>query len=663
MLILDFETRSQCDLKKKGSSNYCLDPSTDILCMAALCTDTESKWLWYPDEELPQALRYAIENADLVCAHNAEFDMGIYEIAVTDYGFPQIPKQKWYCSSAQCRVNAIPAGLDDAAWALGLKTRKYSKGAHLIKKLSMPRPDGTFLEDEELLIDMGDYCMQDVIVTTAVVRATRPMTQMEHQDWLKTVEVNQRGVLIDYDLATSALDYSDTEQSAIAIKLIDITDGVVTRHSQSARIRDWLVARLGDDHAIIKLMEVYKEGVKKLSLDKNIRRNILNMIENSEIIVDDDVRDVVQLLDDGNKSSVAKFKRMLEMCDEEDHRVRGAFVFAGASQTLRYTSRGLQLHNMRRDCWSADEAEHIAHLMAQGEPLEGDVMETLSKLLRPAIIPAQGNIFVVGDWSSIEARVLPWLSDSDGGDAKLQIFKDGKDVYIEAAKAMGLGESSRQIGKVAELALGYQGGVNAFNSMARNYGLSMSDAEAQGVVDKWRSTNAWAVRFWAELEQAAKDAISFPTKKFHAGMVTYLFAPDMMEGTLLCLMEGDTIIQYPKAKLEMVATKFGDRVQITALKASLKPKADAKQWLRTSIYGGLLAENCTQAFAAAILRNALRQLDDVVASVHDEIVLEVGYDESPTVLKNLQQLMEETPSWAEGLPLTAEPVIMRRYGK
>ena len=169
------------------------------------------------------------------------------------------------------------------------------------------------------------------------------------------------------------------------------------------------------------MMTVYKKGEKKLSLDKAIRRNILTAFD--EDMLPDcpaEIRDAVQLLDDGNKSSVAKFGRMLDLADEED-RVHGAFLFAGASQTIRYTSRGLQLHNMRRDCFKPDVAEDIKEQMRQNYILELDgedlpVMETLSKMLRPAIIPEEGNNLIVGDWSAIEARTLPWLSDSRGGE-------------------------------------------------------------------------------------------------------------------------------------------------------------------------------------------------------------------------------------------------------
>ncbi len=137
-----------------------------------------------------------------------------------------------------------------------------------------------------------------------------------------------------------------------------------------------------------------------------------------------------------------------------------------------------------------------------------------------------------------------------------------------------------------------------------------------------------------------------------------------MDGTLLCILPGDNIIQYPKLRVEDVETPWGDtRAALTSIKASFKPAADSKAWPRTSLYGGLLAENCTQAFAAAILRNALRHLDNVIAHVHDEIILEVPQSQADAAMANLVKVMNQAPDWAEGLPLNAEPVIMKRYGK
>lgn len=656
MVILDFETRSRCNLITRGAYNYALDASTDIICMAAYCLNTESRWLWFPDKPIPEPLQYALKHTDFVAAHNAEFDMNIYDYVATEYGFPEIDFDKWYCTSAQARVNGLPAGLDDAAWAVGLKTRKMNTGAGLIRKLSIPQKDGSFNKDPALIEQMGDYCMQDVIVTANLYRSTRPMMAEEHRDWLNTVKVNRRGVKVDVELAKLATNYAEAEKNAIGQRLSALTDGCITSHSQSAKLRTYLHNRSDDN--LKDLMKVVKDGETKLSMDKTVRRNILAAAEENPTAFDPVLIEVVALTDEGNKSSVAKFEKMLTLADDEDDRVRGAFMYAGAAQTLRYTSRGLQLHNIRRDCFSPSDTETFKQLMRQGKPLD-NVMDTLSKLLRPAIIPEKDNVLVVGDWSSIEARVLPWLSDTDTGDEKLDWFESGADVYVETALRMGLKKEDRQTGKIAELACGYQGGVNAFKLMASLYGFNISDTKAQLYVNSWRAANPWAVKFWSDLENAAMRAISNAGTRFSAGMVDYEFYPNLMGGTLLCIMPNDTVIQYPKVRI--VEDRYGHK--ITSLKASVRPKADDKDWPRTNLYGGLLAENCTQAFAAAILRNALAQLDNVIASIHDEIILEVPKQDAEQAVKTLKEVMTAVPDWAAGLPLAAEPAIFNRYGK
>ena len=666
MMVIDFETRSLCDLKTAGTYLYVSDSSTDIICMAAHDIPSGDEWLWFAGEPLPAGLADALAQADFIAAHNAEFDQGIYEyVAVAEYGFPDLHPDKWYCTSAQCRVNALPAGLDDAAWALGLTNRKHSSGANLIRLLSIPNPDGSFNEDEAARLDMGAYCLQDVRVTVDVVNHTRLMTQQEHIDWLKTSRMNETGIKVDTEMAELALGYASDEQAEIGQRLAELTDGEVTKHTQGERVKKLLVKQLGELHPAVKMMTVYKDGKAKFSLDKNIRRNLLLMPE-QEGGIPDKFLEIIELVDDGNKSSVAKFKRMLERSGSDD-RIRGAFVFAGAGQTLRYASRGLQLHNMRRECWSSAEAEIIKDMMRRKALLRSHdgallgVMDTLSKLLRPALIPEKGFVFVVSDWSSIEARCLHYLCDTDAGRDKLDLFASGADVYTAAANAMGF--EDRQIGKVAELACGYQGARKALQNMARNYGVPMDDNLANRVVAAWRSANWWIVDFWHQLEKAAKQAIQFPGERVQAGRVSYVFLPDLIDGTLMCIMPGNNMIQYPRARIESVDTPFGQTYSVTALKSGYRPKADAKEWPRGSLYGGLFCENICQGFAAALLRNALRGLDDVVAHVHDELVMEVPTSLAEDTLRVLSSTMAVAPDWAAGLPLNVEPAVMVRYGK
>jgi DNA polymerase len=670
MVIIDFETRSKADLLAVGTDKYASDPSTDILCMAVYDLDTDREWLWFPhDGELPVDLREAINKADLVAAHNARFDQLIWEcVAVEDYDFPVLPTDVWYCTSAQCRVNALPASLDDAARALGLVKRKDHRGKALIRKLSIPnKATGEFNECAESLQAMGEYCLQDVRVTVDVVGATRILTRREHSDWLVNERINDRGVKVDLGLCGLAMHYAEQETAEIAQELTEATDYFVTKHTQSARIRDWLYDQLPEDHPALKLTVKHVKGERKVSMDKTVRADILNAADDQVFDLPDTVYNALSLVDDGNKSSVSKFKRMAERA-EDDHRCRGSFVYAGAGQTLRYASRGLQLHNAKRDCWSAIDTEFLKDVMLCGGALRDPktlddlpVMDALAKLIRPAMIPDKGNVFVVGDWSQIEARCLPWLSDSRGGRAKLDVFASGEDVYTKAAESMGLDD--RQLGKVAELACGFQGGVNAFNAMGRIYGVYLPEHQGKAIVQKWRDTNKWAVQFWDKLERAAISAVRDPGQYYPAGRVKYVYVKGLMKGTLMCILPDGTAIQYPFCRLETVQTKWGPKRQLTCLKASHTMATDAKEWPRMTLYGGILSQGATQATAAALLRHTLRQVADVVMHCHDEVIIEVPEKIASSRADELQAIMESRPAWADGLPLKAEPAIMNRYGK
>jgi len=656
---LDFETRSKTAIKC-GVYNYATCPTTSILCLSVICEETGKEWLWYPaDGALPADLITLIETADIVKAHNAAFDRAIWEyVAVNDNGFPELTSDVWYCTSAQCRVNALPASLENAARALGLEHRKDRRGAALIKILSIPdKVTDEFTQDSKALLEMGEYCLQDSRLMLQVSRRCRALSTQERADWAITETLNERGVRIDTELAELAIGYAEDEKDDIAKRLYALTEGEVSKHSQSKRLLNWVLQAAPQ---LLEYTSVLKEGVPKQSFDKAVRAAIIEAADTGSEALPPSVLEVVILADQGNKSSVAKFQRMLDVACPEDNRARGAFVFAGAGQTQRFASRGLQLHNMRRDCWNASEVDIIKANMRDDLELD-DVMNTLSKLIRPTLLPEKGHEFVVGDWSAIEARVLPWLTDAPRAEVVLDVFRSGGDIYMHTAAQLGIDE--RQTGKVATLALGYQGSLGAFNVMARAYNLTLPESYILKLVKAWRFKNPWAVDFWALCERQAKLAIRHPGTLTPVGKCNFVFVAGLMGGTLCALLPDNTMIQYPRARVENVDTPRGMKAQITYMKASILPKADAKHWPRHTLYGGLITENLTQAVAGCLLKNNLRELPDVVMHLHDEIVLEVPSQSAKPRAHELQQVMETPPPWAQGLPLKAEPEIFTRYGK
>jgi DNA polymerase len=261
---------------------------------------------------------------------------------------------------------------------------------------------------------------------------------------------------------------------------------------------------------------------------------------------------------------------------------------------------------------------------------------------------------VVADWAAIEARANPWLSGV--GDAKLDLFRTGADVYkVNAAATFGVSVASvdkeqRQIGKVQELACGFAGGVGAFAAMGRAYGVLLPESDARRMVDGWRRANPWAPTYWQALESAYLRAMRNKGHEFKAGRVTYYY-----DGVhLWYMLPSGRVLNYPFAK-------FDAEGNVTYAKAAWKPAADAKEWPRARLWKGLACENITQAAANDLLRHSLRNLDDVVLHVHDEIVIETSRPEE--VAAQMREIMCTPPAWAEGLPLDVEVQIMTRYGK
>jgi len=645
ILWLDFETRSRCDLTTKGVYNYAQDASTDVLCMS-YAFDDDDVVTWTPNQPFPEAVRH---HKGRIYAHNAAFERLIFWYVLQC----NFQLEQFYCTATQARANCLPGSLEDVGRAISSNMRKDHRGSQLIRLLSIPRSDGTFNNDPKLLGEMVAYCEQDVRTMRAVSQAMRPLSDEELADYHTNERINDRGVLLDLPLANAAIRYASVELEEIETLVAELTEGEITS-VRSPKMKQWVIDRVGPQ--ALKMMEVYKDGEQKYSIDKSVRANLLVFAEENPDEIPTTVADVIQCADDLWASSVAKFSRLAGLADEDDCRVRGAFVFAGGSATGRASSYGAQVHNFTRKC--AADPEAVRHAMVRGHsitPRFGKrVTDVLRSMLRPALIPAPGKQFVVADWSAVEARVTAWASADPQADEVLQVFREGRDIYKREAAGIyrvpedAVDKEQRQIGKVAILSLGFGGSIGAFSAMGRNYGVIMAESDSRRIVDAWRRSNAWAVRYWTKLEEAYTRALRNPGREFTAGRVTYLYDRQHLwyalpSGRILC---------YPFAKFE------GD--EITYVKAAWKPAADAKEWPRARLWRGLACENITQAVANDLLRNALRQLDDVVLHVHDEMVLETADPDAPNTL---QQVMCTPPAWAAGLPLSAEVETMSRYGK
>jgi DNA polymerase len=640
-LWIDFETRSKCDLKSKGVYNYAQDPTTDVLCMSYAFDDGEVQ-TWVPHDEFPAAVR---NHTGLIYAHNAAFERLIFwYVLQIDFKLEQ-----FCCTAAQARANCAPGSLEDVGRFAGADMRKDHRGSQLIRLLSIPQANGQFREDAALMAEMVAYCEQDVRAMRAISKALRPLSEDELADYHVNEQINDRGVLVDVPLCHAAVKYAADETVEIQQIVVEVTDGEITS-VRSPKMREWVLERVGPEAK--KLMWTGE----KYSIDKTVRANLLAMDNHDEIPAH--VADVIQCADDLWASSVAKFKRLSSLADEEDNRVRGAFVFAGGAATGRASSYGAQVHNFTRKC--AKEPDEVRHAMVRGHAITPRfgrrITDVLKGMLRPALIAKPGHVLIAYDWSAIEGRVHPWLSNCPAGEAKLDVFRSGLDPYkVNAAATFGVpyadvGADQRQVGKVQELALGFLGGAGAFEVFGRAYGIRLSVSEVSKAVEGWRRANPWAQAHGQQLEAAYLRAMRNKGFEFSAGRVVYLFDGQ----TLWYSLPSGRVLCYPNAK-------FDAEGNVTYTKAAWKPAADAKEWPRARLWRGLACENVTQAAAHDILRHSLRQLDGVVLHVHDEIVVECPAHEAETVAAHMHQIMCTPPAWAEGLPLAAEGVTTTRY--
>ena len=668
MINIDFETRSKTNLLTEGLYNYASCPSTEVIVMC-YAVDGGEVQTWHPGDPVPDCFQL-LHNC---WAWNADFERLIFDYVMgPDHGFPVIPLEHWRCSMYQSACNNMPAGLGNAARCLRVDAQKDKRGMELIKLLCIPH-DGEFYSTPELLAEMDDYCAQDVRAEMACSAQMRLPTEAEWADYHANCRINDRGVRVDIPLCEAAQIYAGDEEAELVARIQEVTRGVVQK-AKGKTLTDWVMARLTPDQE--KLCVKYRNGERKLSLDKYNRGRLLSLDD-----LDPDVSEVVQCSDFASKSSVSKFRAMALLADPEDDRVRGSLVPNGASASGRYSSRGCQVHNFPRD-GMRDPMEVHADLMDHIMPeditdyFEMPIMTILSRMLRPALVPAPGKVFLGSDWSAIEGRVAPWLCDNPMGAAKVAQYASNAPVYELAAAGVfhvavaDVTKDQRQIGKVCELAFGYQGGANAFLAMARNYGLKATKAEADVYKEAWRKANPWAPGIWSDIERAATLAVKNPGRQYKVGRLAYFAVADVLCGgiTLFCELPCGRLLTYPDVRIEMQETPWGEmRPGLTVLRAAFVPKANEKEWPRTSIYGGLLFENAVQGTAASLLRGAVLRCEasglKTVFHVHDELVLEERKENVPDATAHLHDIMNTAPGWAAGLPLKADVEVMKRFGK
>jgi DNA polymerase len=658
MLYLDLETRSDVDLIFHGLRRYAIDPSTEVICMAyALDDDPVEFWWSFTGEDgiiiFPQEVEDYIEAGGFIMAHNAAFEKHIFDRVISDtHGITPPTNEQWRCSMAIGLTNGYAGGLDALAAGLGLSYRKNPQGARLIREYCAPGHLKTFKPGDADV--MRDYCISDVETMRAAVKCLRDLTPMEWEEYHINAVINDRGLPIDVAFCDAALGYTREVADDANEQISRLTGGLMTKATQRNSRDAWLFPKLTPHQ--MDLLTVYKKGVKKFSLDQDHRRYLLECGD-----LDHDARELLEYIDNAGSSALKKFA--VASHQHVEGRVHNTFLFNGAGRTGRFSGKGLQPHNIRRDVFSHNEAESLIQDVVEGLEIDRPA-NTMARLLRAMISHPDGLYWV--DWSSIEGRVAPWLSNSREGNAKLELFKQGRDIYVVTAADMAnipedkVDGPLRQSGKIAELSLQFGGSHNALIGMAKNYGITFEENEARSIVDRWRIVNPWAQQIWREYDKAITDAVLTPGTDCAVGRVA--FHSDGLN-FLWCMLPSKRLLSYPKPKFEPYMTPWHEeRIGVT-FQSHFKPAAGEPP-IRIHARGALLFQNTVQAVAADCLREAVVLAHDegleIVGHVHDEII---GLGDRAEG-ERLNNIMLEEPWWADGLPLNTGGVSHgTRYGK
>jgi DNA polymerase len=662
----DFETYSAVDLRTEGLDNYAKHPSTGIHCFSYGFTPDDIQ-TWTEGEPFPQVIADHIASGGIFTAWNAPFEIALWnECATKKYDWPKLPVEQVRCSMAAAYAMGLPGALENVAPALGLEQRKDATGKRVMLQLAQPREDGTFWrpwDDPEKFEKLYSYNRQDVITEMAVLERVMELSPEEQAIWQLDYKINQRGMLVDLAAIDKAITLVQQEQKRLNAEMLRVTGGVVGKCTEVQLLVKW-----------IKSQGVEMEGAAKADILDALSGDLPPQIEAA-----------LRLRQEAAKSSTAKLAAMKKRASA-DGRVRNTKQYHGAA-TGRWAGRGMQPDNFPRTRYGirpTDVEDIIAHLDDRDyvDAMYGPCMDALADSLRGMLMAAPGNELVAVDFSAIEARKLAWLA---GEEKVLEIFRTHGKIYEHAASGIyhvdmaEVNKDQRQVGKVAVLALGYGGGVGAFQSMARNYNVKVPDREADEIKTAWREAHPKIKKYWYALEDAAIRAVQ-EGGKHTAGAkgreVTFL-----KNGSFLwCRLPSGRPLCYPYPEIREVTTPWGDlkqaltymteldSTQIGKLRKQGKLLEDAGahgNWQRISTYGGSLAENVTQAASRDLLASAMlrfqQQDANIVMHVHDEIVCEIP--KGTWSVKEAERLMCELPAWAAGLPIGAEGWRGPRYRK
>lgn len=650
-LSIDLETYSDVNLKKAGLYRYVQSPAFEILLFAYSFDGAPTQVIdMAQGEEIPMEVIHALTDPQcLKHAYNAAFEW----YCLSKYMGAQLPPAQWRDTMLHGLYAGYTAGLDATGRALGIPEdkQKLTTGKALIRYFCVPckptkanggRTRNYPHHDPEKWELFKTYNGQDVVAEMEIERrlSVFPVPDFVQKQWETDLLINARGVAVDMDFCEGALELGETIRAQLTDEAVQLS-GLQNPNSVKQLAR-WLSAETGDDITTLR-----KETIKELLGRDNA----------------DHVQRMLEIRQELGKTSTKKYDAIeAAVCD--DGRVRGLLQFYGANRTGRWAGRLVQVQNLPR---TYTEPLEFARELVKGRKLDalrtvyGSPNDTLSQLIRTAFVAAPGNVLIDADFSAIEARVISWLADEEW---RLEVFRTHGKIYEASASQMfgvplerikkGNPEYSlRQRGKVAELALGYQGGVPAMRQMDTGKLLAdLPDEEIKDIVDKWRNTNPKIRNLWYSFNDAAIRVIQ-NGGSLRVRCCTFARECDCIRGTT-CM----TISLPSGRKLYYVEPAVGENrwggPSITYMGVN-----DKNKWGRIETYGGKLVENVVQAIARDCLAQALEHLEaaglPVVFHIHDEVVIDTAaFDTNDAMLDKVVKIMSTPIPWAEGLPLGAD---------
>lgn len=646
VLHIDLETYSPIDLGKSSVYNYCEDAGFQILLLAFAYNDDPVQVIEMPTRKTMPAkvLRDILDSEVTKVAHNASFERICLSHAFAEGAqHKYLDPKAWYCTMIHACELGLPASLKHCAEAIGCELAKDSAGTQLINYFSKPckptkanggRTRNMPKDDPDKWKRFVFYNKRDVEVEQEIYNKLQryPMPEEEWMRYCIDQRINDTGVRLEMTMLKNLTEKYPLMVGEMKEECEKITGGI-------------------NLNSIIQLKEwIYQEtGMQIESLNKPTIKELLK----GEL--PEDVRRVLELRLESGSSSIKKYIAMTK-CVSDDGRVRGCFRFFGG-RTGRWAGRLVQFQNMpsklafydfdpARQCVLNNDFDMLTLLY-------GSITEAAKTLIRTVIVPEEGHKLIVADYSAIEARVIAWLADEGW---RMKAFADGKDIYCASASQMfgvpvekhGVNSHLRKQGKVAELALGYQGGIGALIAFGADK-MGLDEPEMKEIVRKWRGASPHICKLWRSIESGFKRCINGE-------------AVNLRHGIRFIRRPGYVFIQLPSGRCMAywMPTLKDDKISYA--------KHTGTKMSRVDTFGGKLTENIVQAIARDCLAVALERVTKrtdfrIIAHVHDEIICEVPADRAEESLQILEDLMAEPIDWAPGLILTADGFVSDYYKK